>query len=384
MLQKPMSRMLGVILALVVLLVIAALMPKPGAPKPYDETVCAGPPLRTVQEREEAHEAGYVINGRYGCIDKASFEQVKQQQLAWDRQHAEQLANERKVMIETGAPSFAQARHGFETRIGGPNPDPQPLPQPPAELFVRSDYRNAQNHTLAGFVSPDPHDGERHPAIVWLTGGDSSSLGDFWTPGAPENDQSAQAFRAAGVIMLFPTLRGGNDDRTPKQYFLGEVEDVIAAAEQLAQLSYVDPERIYLGGHSTGGTLALLTAAMKSRFRAVFAFGPVATVDSYAPDLIPVDFSQFDAMELRLRSPLHWLADIAQPTYVIEGVDSPSNIDAVDVLCAASRNPLVHCIHVAGHDHFSTLDPVNALLAARIAVNPKDKPVTLSAEDLTR
>lgn len=46
----------------------------------------------------------------------------------------------------------------------------------------------------------------------------------------------------------------------------------------LAHQPYVDPNRIYLGGHSTGGTLALMTAEASDRFRAVFAFGPVSDV----------------------------------------------------------------------------------------------------------
>lgn len=62
------------------------------------------------------------------------------------------------------------------------------------------------------------------------------------------------------MAMLFPTLRGGNDNPGQREYFWGEVQDVAAAILQAAQLPYVDPARIYLGGHSTGATLALLTA----------------------------------------------------------------------------------------------------------------------------
>ena len=36
----------------------------------------------------------------------------------------------------------------------------------------------------------------------------------------------------------------------------------------LAAQPYVDPARIYLGGHSTGGTLALLVAECSETFRA--------------------------------------------------------------------------------------------------------------------
>ena len=68
-------------------------------------------------------------------------------------------------------------------------------------------------------------------------------------------------------IMMFPTLRGGNTNPGAREYLLGEVDDVLAAAEHLARLPYVDPQRIYLGGHSTGGTLALLDGRIERALR---------------------------------------------------------------------------------------------------------------------
>jgi hypothetical protein len=57
--------------------------------------------------------------------------------------------------------------------------------------------------------------------MVWLTGGDTNSLDDFWSEGPAANDQSASAFRKAGMAMLFPTLRGGNDNPGQREYFWG-------------------------------------------------------------------------------------------------------------------------------------------------------------------
>ena len=66
--------------------------------------------------------------------------------------------------------------------------------------------------------------------------------------------------------MMFPSLRGGNDNPGNKEGFLGEVDDVLAAADFLSKQEFVDPNRIYLGGHSTGGTLVLLVAACSNKF----------------------------------------------------------------------------------------------------------------------
>jgi len=51
-----------------------------------------------------------------------------------------------------------------------------PVPKPPAGVFDLVEYRNRQGAMLPAFVTPDRKDGRRHPAIVWIGGGDSNSL----------------------------------------------------------------------------------------------------------------------------------------------------------------------------------------------------------------
>lgn len=351
----------------------------------YDKTVCAGPPLKNVAARENAMEKGYALNSRYGCIDKASFDEVAKQNLAAQEarklQQAQQ-AEQARVDAAQAQMTLAQARRGFQTTAAAAAQGGRPLPLPPAELFVRTDYASTGNLVLPAFITPNPKDGRKHPAIVWLTGGDTNSLDDFWTPGPESNDQSASAFRKAGVVMMFPTLRGGNQNPGAKEYFLGEVDDVLAAADHLARQPYVDSARIYLGGHSTGGTLALLTAQTSGRFGAVFAFGPVADASLYGRSLIPADLGPASGMERKLRAPIHWLQGIASPTYVIEG--RGGNIAELERLCAKSGNPLLRCIPVEGADHFSVLARVSRPVAARIAVSPSAAGFSLSAEEFQK
>jgi acetyl esterase/lipase len=338
---------------------------------PEYAAACHGLPMHTAEEREVAMVAGYEINNRFDCIDRKSYEGMQALQAHLDKERAT-LESERR--IKPTVERLAEARAGFVTTISAPASG-MPVPSPPTDLFVRSDYKGGEGRELVAFVTPDPRDGAKHPAIVWLTGGDSNSLDDFWTEGQPANDQSASAFRKAGMIVMFPTLRGGNTDTGRKEFFFGEVDDVHAAANHLARLPYVDPARIYLGGHSTGGTLALLVAETGGRFAAVFAFGPVTAVNRYPAPLVPDALWSADARELRLRSPIHWVSGIATPTYLIEGDASPGNADEFEALCAA-RNPLVHCIPAAGFDHFSVLWPVSRTIAARLVTGvPKDEPV---------
>ena len=183
-----------------------------------------------------------------------------------------------------GSPLLA-ARAGHVTKVPASPKDDAP-PAPPAKLFSLVKY-DAPVGKCNAYVTPDPGDGQKHPAIVWITGGNCNAIDEgSWTVGKPDNDQSASAFRQAGMVMMFPGLRGGNDNPGKKEGFYGEVDDVLAATDTLVKLPYVDSKRVYLGGHSTGGTLALLVAEASDRYRAVFSFGPVGDVTGYGGQFV--------------------------------------------------------------------------------------------------
>ena len=271
---------------------------------------------------------------------------------------------------EQAAPAvspLAEAKRSFHTALQPPASDRAPVEPAPRKLFLTSQYPAAAGK-LAAYLTPDPKDGKKHPAIVWITGGDCNSIGDVWSPAPRDNEQTASAYRKAGIVMMFPSLRGGNDNPGTKEGFLGETDDVLAAADFLAKQSYVDPARVYLGGHSTGGTLALLTADSSGRFRAVFAFGPAAEARDYGVrdnKWVPADLSQ--SQENKLRSPIYWLAGIQSPTWVIEGTEG--NIDPLRDLAKASTNAQAHFIAIQGATHFATLAPTNELIAKKIVAD---------------
>jgi hypothetical protein len=345
---------------------------------PEYAAACHGPPLESIEARQAAAEQGYTVSVRFDCIEKKSWEEV-QRANALVAGMVQQAGREAQEAAARPPQSLADARQGFHTAIAAPAGGTA-LPQPPANLFVRADYVGAEGRTLAAFVTPDPRDGQRHAALVWITGGDSNSLDDFWTPGTPDNDQSASAFRQAGVIMMFPTLRGGNVDTGKKEFFYGEVDDIHAAANQLAKLPYVDPARIYLAGHSTGGTLALLAAETGGRFASVFAFGAVSSVDRYPADIFP-DARTANEQEIRLRSPIHWLNTISTPTYIVEGDQAPSNIGELDELCHHVRNRFVKCVPVLGASHFSVLDQAARVLAPEMVAGTMGEVEMLRTQD---
>jgi acetyl esterase/lipase len=258
--------------------------------------------------------------------------------------------------------SLSDARRGFKTKLARQERDGEAPPMPPPKVFRLVSY-DAPPGKLAAYLTPKPPDGQKHPAIIWITGGDCNSIGEVWKPAPPENDQTASAFRKAGIVMMFPSLRGGNNNPGVKEGFYGEVDDILAAFDFLAKQDYVDSQKIYLGGHSTGGTLVLLTAACTDRFRAVFSFGPVDDVTGYGPEYCP--FSMSDPAERELRAPSLWLHSVKCPTFVFEGTDQ-GNLDSLQIMSRLSKNPALHFHPVRGRNHFSLLDPVTRLLAGKI------------------
>jgi alpha/beta superfamily hydrolase len=262
--------------------------------------------------------------------------------------------------------TLAEARKGFKTNLPPARPaDRSPPDLPPRGVFNLVRYESPAGQ-LAAYVSPDPRDGAKHPAIVWITAGDCNAIGDVWSRQPAKNDQTAGQYREGGVVLMVPSLRGGNDNPGRREFYFGELDDVVAAAAHLRTLPYVDPARVYLGGHSTGGTVALLAAEYTDAFRAVFAFGPVDDPTGYPAEY--AGFNTRDAKEVEIRSPGKWLGSIRSPTFVIEG-GRQGNADCLARMSRGNTNPKVSFITVRGADHFSVLAPLNRLIAQKIVAD---------------
>jgi len=284
------------------------------------------------------------------------------------------------------ATSLTQARQGFHTNLlPSPKREREAIEQPPPELLQKVKYACAVGE-LGALVSPQTKDGKRHPALIWIHGGPCNevSVGLCLEDAPKENDQSGGIFRKMGIITMYPSLRGGNDNPGAQEGFLGEVDDVLAAASYLSKRADVDPNRIYIGGHSTGGTLALLTAEcapekFRGELRAVFCFGPVFDVSDYDRNLIP--FAPGNPKEVRLRSPGYWLASIKCPTFVFEGAVSPSNVGDLESMRKSTTNPFLHFYAVPNASHFSILAPTTKLIAGKILADDTGDATTINFTD---
>ncbi|MGO7420819.1 alpha/beta hydrolase family protein, partial [Rhizobium ruizarguesonis] len=155
---------------------------------------------------------------------------------------------------------YAKVRHHFRTKLlqKGPAPDKYESLNAPADadkIFYRSGYGELE---LAAWVSKYKRDRAAKPAVLFLHGGNAMGIGHW---------QLMKPYMDAGYVVMMPSLRGENGQMGNFSGFYDEVDDVLAATERLAHLPGVDPERLFIAGHSIGGTLTMLTAMTTHKFR---------------------------------------------------------------------------------------------------------------------
>jgi dipeptidyl aminopeptidase/acylaminoacyl peptidase len=206
--------------------------------------------------------------------------------------------------LELQAEDYAKARSTFRTKLLRKGPAPQrwqPLRLPPGVKEV--EYRSGELR-LKAWMSP-PQQG-KSPAVLYLHGGWAFDLDDW---------EQTKPFRDAGFVVMTPILRGENGLPGHFTMFYDEVDDVLAAAEHLAKLPSVDAKRLYVAGHSAGGTLVMLAAMASDKFKAA------ASLDG-SPDRIEfvrggwakaTPFDQDDIREFRLRSPVAYATSFRCP-----------------------------------------------------------------------
>jgi dipeptidyl aminopeptidase/acylaminoacyl peptidase len=162
---------------------------------------------------------------------------------------------------------YALARQRFRTRLlrSGPAPDPaQPLSAPSGARAIR--YRSG-SLDLVAWMSDNPSSGSgrsaSRPGVLFLHGGNALWQGHW---------DLARPYVEAGYVAMIPAVRGENGLPGDFSGFYDETSDVLAAAEVLRTEPGVDPARLFLAGHSVGGTLTMLAAMSTPMFRGAAAF----------------------------------------------------------------------------------------------------------------
>jgi dipeptidyl aminopeptidase/acylaminoacyl peptidase len=248
--------------------------------------------------------------------------------------------------LELQSEDYAKVRASFRTKLLKKAAAPQrwqKVPVPPGVSLI--EYRSGELTLKAWVNRPVGDTARKHPAVLYLHGG--FAFGD-------DDWEQAQPLRDAGFVVMTPLLRGENGQPGHFTMFYDEIDDVLSAADHLASLSWVDSARIYLAGHSAGGTLVMLAAMASNRFRAAVSL-------SGSPDRIDYldggwdkvrPFDRSDIREVQLRSPVAYAGSFKCPVrlYLGDEEDYFMNSTRRTALLAKERSLDVEMIVLRG-DH---------------------------------
>lgn len=262
------------------------------------------------------------------------------------------------AFAQTGpAPAYDAARHALKTSaIAAPSPQGYDEHAPGGVEVIR--YAAPNGDMLAWVLRPMKASAAPRPVIVYAHGGFALGDGDA---------ADAIPFLEAGFIVMMPTVRGENGNPGHFELFLGEVDDLIAAAARARTLAGADPARVYLFGHSIGGGLATLVALSKDNpYRLVGATGGSYPIADCAE--IAEEWGTFNARrpaECQARFPDPWLAGLASPLYAYAGrEDRYAAAHGQRFKAVASAN---YHFEVVKGDHFSAVPPSIRAFIAEIA-----------------
>jgi formylglycine-generating enzyme required for sulfatase activity len=217
--------------------------------------------------------------------------------------------------VEVQDEDYAQARSRFRTKLVRKGPSPQGWrPTKPPEGVSEIEYVSGELR-LKAWVNHPTDQTRKYPAVLYLHGGFSFDLGDW--------DQT-KPYRDAGFVVLVPILRAENGQPGAWSYFYDEVDDVLAAAEYLSKQPYVDSNRLFVAGHSVGGTMTQLATLASNRFRAAASFDGACYRPEFVTRAPSMPYDSSDLRESLLRSPIVYASRFKCPLRLYFATESAS------------------------------------------------------------
>ncbi|SKC92811.1 alpha/beta hydrolase family protein [Maledivibacter halophilus] len=250
---------------------------------------------------------------------------------------------------------FMSLRESYKSQLTKKTSAPQKYKELPVLDNASLITYESGDLSLKALISNNVDENKKHPAIVFVHGGFAFDIG-YWEIAKPYID--------SGFIVMTPMLRGENGNQGNYELIYGEVDDVIAAGKYLKELSYVDPDNIFLVGHSSGGAISMLASMMPSDYKAISSFGG-APLDLQAElnankqleQIIPFDTSI--STEFDLRTPIKYPHCVSKPLYMF--VESESHIPGIQDLTKSfsekiKENGMESEYYVIQGNHVSALD----------------------------
>ena len=209
-----------------------------------------------------------------------------------------------------GSGDLEAERESFVTNLLTRGPAPQRYEKAKVPPDAREVTYSSDGLQLKAWLSRNRTAGDR-PGLVFVHGGFAFSSADW---------EQTKPFREAGYIVLAPMLRGENGGPGDFEAFYGEVNDVVAAGNYLASLQGVESKKVFVCGHSTGGTLTMLSSMVTSPFCAAASIGGSPDQEMFfksLPQVVPFELNQL--AEIAMRSPIRFPNSLRCPLFIMVG-----------------------------------------------------------------
>ncbi len=173
--------------------------------------------------------------------------------------------------------------------------------------------------------------GERVPGVMWIHGGPTSQFDDQF-----RRHQQVHYFAQRGYAVLLPNIRGSSgyglefEDLNNECWGHCDLEDVVAGAEYLKTLPFVDADKIGVTGTSYGGIMTMSAVAFAPGvFQAAISlsgYGDMTDFHKTVQELQHIKLLEYElgpypengAVYLK-SSPIFKVHQVTTPTFVIQG-----------------------------------------------------------------
>lgn len=188
-------------------------------------------------------------------------------------------------------------------------------------------------------------EGDKAEHLPWVAAGFAVVSYDISGPAPEKIDDDAPLIRAATE---FRKARFG-------------VSDGLAALDAaLAKYPQIDPDRLYVAGHSSAGTLALQVAAASDRFKGCVAFAPITDVGEHLKEALPELDGAIPgfAEAIRQASPSSQVAAFRCPVFLFHA-DDDTNVPTASLVAfkdtLLAQHKAVDYVAVASGGHYNSM-----------------------------